>query len=86
MSKEVTLYALSTCVHCHNTREFLTDKLGIDGFKCVFTDRLSGEEKNDTMRLMRQVNSQLSFPTIVIGDDVILGFKKDKIIELLEID
>ncbi|BCS89771.1 glutaredoxin family protein [Pseudodesulfovibrio sediminis] len=86
MSKDVTLYALSTCVHCHNTRDFLTEMLGIDGFKCVFTDRLSGDERNDTMRMLRSVNSELSFPTIVIGDDVVLGFKKDKIRELVEAD
>ena len=84
MTKKVTIYALSTCVHCRKTKELLEELLGTNGLKCIYTDRLSGEERNDTLRELRQVNPELSFPTTVIGNDVVVGFKPDKIHELLD--
>lgn len=84
MDKNVTLYALSTCIHCKNTKAFLEELLGADGFDCIYTDRLSGEERNDTLRNLRRINPEVSFPTTVVGDDHVVGFKQDKIRELLD--
>jgi len=33
---------------------------------------------------VKQVNDRVSFPTTVIGDDVIVGFKADRIKKALE--
>ena len=83
MKQDVTLYAISTCVHCTRTKELLLELLGQDGFTCVYTDRLSGDERNVTIRILRRVNPDLSFPTTVIGDAVVIGFKEDKLRALL---
>jgi len=44
---------------------------------------LLGEEKGDAMRELRKINPEVTFPTILIGDKVIVGFKKDRIAEAL---
>lgn len=84
MDNKVTLYALSTCIHCRKTKELLEELLGPDGFDCIYTDRLSGDERNDTLRELRRINPEVSFPTTVSGDDHVVGFKQDRIRELLD--
>ncbi|QGY40376.1 glutaredoxin family protein [Pseudodesulfovibrio cashew] len=84
MSKKVTLYALSTCPHCHNAMELLTEILGQSGFKLLYTDRLSGDERNIAMRELRAVNPDVSFPTTVVGNKCVIGFKADEIRLLVE--
>ena len=58
------LYALSTCVHCKNTKKFL-DKLGID-YEAVHVDLLQGKEREDAVRKIKECNPDLSFPTLVV--------------------
>lgn len=83
MPNPIKLYSLSTCIHCHNASELLTEHAGEDGFEHIFVDRLYGEKRNDVMRELRRMNPNMSFPTMVIGDEVVLGFKEEKIRELL---
>ena len=79
----VKLYALSTCVHCKNAKEFL-NQCGID-HDCVDVDKLDGDKRKELLQEIKRINPQCSFPTIVIGDKVIVGFKKDEIKEALGI-
>jgi glutaredoxin-like protein NrdH len=81
--KPVLLYALTTCGHCRNTKKFL-DKCGID-YDCVNVDQTKGEEREELVKKVKEVNPRLTFPTLVIGDTVIVGFKKDDIKEALGI-
>lgn len=83
MSENVMLYALSTCIHCKNTKEFL-DKCGVD-YDCVHVDQLEGEERKAAIEEVKKVNPGCSFPTVIIGDKVIVGFKKDEIKEALDL-
>ena len=80
-AQDIKLYALSTCIHCRNTKKLLTD-CHVD-YDCVEVDKLSGQEREDIIAEIKQVNPSLSFPTLVIGDKVIVGFKKDDILKLL---
>lgn len=83
MRDDVIVYGLSTCVHCQKARELLESLLGEGNFRMIYMDRLIGDERNDRMRELRRHNSELSFPTIVIGEAVVLGNKEEKIRELL---
>jgi len=88
MSKDVKLYALSTCVHCKNTKKYLDD-CNVD-YHCVFVDTLEGEERKQAVEEVKKYNTACSFPTIVITDEkgeerVIVGFRKDKLQEVLGI-
>ncbi len=76
-SPTITLYALQTCSHCKDTKQLLQEH-GI-AYRTVYVDMLVGQERNDTMRHLRRVNPTVSFPTLVVGEKTIVGFKKKKI-------
>ena len=80
---DVKLYALSTCIHCKNTKEFL-NQCGVN-YDCVDVDILEADERKKLLEEIRKINPECAFPTLVIGDKVIVGFKKDEIKEILGI-
>lgn len=80
---DVKLYALSTCIHCKNTKEYLNG-CGV-GYECVDVDKLKGEERQQVIDEIRNINPSCSFPTLVIGDKVIVGFRKEEIKEALNL-
>ena len=82
MSADIKVYALSTCVHCKHAKEFLEEKH--IPYDCVHVDYLTGEERTKVMDIVRKLNPALSFPTIVIGDKVIVGFRRDELLKMLE--
>ena len=77
MDKPVKLYALSTCGHCKNTKKFL-DECEIT-YDVIEVDLLQGQEREDILDEIRRISQQCAFPTIIIGDEVIVGFHEEKI-------
>jgi len=80
---EVRLYALSTCIHCQSTKELL-DRCGVD-YECIDVDKLDGEERQNVLEDIKKVNPGCSFPTIIIGNKIIVGFRADEIKEALHL-
>ena len=81
MEKNVKLYALSTCIHCKQTKEFLQEH-NVD-YDCIEVDTLQGDERKKIIEEVREHNPDLSFPTIVLEDKCIVGFKKEELKEAL---
>lgn len=81
MQPNVKMYTLSTCVHCKNAKKLLDDCKVRYEYQDV--DLLSGKEREDVLEEIRKVNANCSFPTILIGDRVILGFREQEIREAL---
>ena len=81
MEEPVKMYTLSTCSHCKATKKLLDDCR----VKYEFTDvdLLEGEERTAILEDVRTLNPRYSFPTIIIGDKVIVGYKEDEIKEAL---
>jgi len=77
----VKLYALSTCGHCRNTKRFLDDN-GIE-YSSVDVDLTTGEERQTLLDEVRALNPNCSFPTIVIGETIVVGYKEALIREAL---
>ena len=79
--KQVMIYTLSTCSHCKATKRFLDDCT----IKYEFTDvdLLQGEERAAILEDVKKLNPRCSFPTIIIGEKVIIGYKEDEIKEAL---
>lgn len=73
----VKLYALSTCGHCRNAKRFLEERDVAYDF--IDVDLCTGEERETVIEEVKALNPNLSFPTLVIGEDVIVGFKEDEI-------
>lgn len=85
MAPAITVYALSTCIHCKNAKKYL-DESNVE-YDCVFVDTLKGDERKETINEVKKHNKACSFPTIVIngGGTVIVGFRKDELKEALGI-
>jgi glutaredoxin len=81
MGNPVTIYTLSTCSHCKATKRFL-DKCNIK-FEFEDVDLLEGEERAAILEEVKKWNPDCSFPTIIIGDKVIVGYKENEIREAL---
>jgi len=81
MEDQVMLYSLSTCSHCKATKTLLNEC----EVKYEFTDvdKTTGEERAAILEDIKKWNPDCSFPTIIIGDKVIVGFKKEEIKEAL---
>jgi len=79
--KKVRLYSLSTCSHCKATKKLLSECAVEYDFTDV--DLLQGEERRAILEDVKKFNPACSFPTIIIGDKVIVGFREDKIREAL---
>jgi len=77
MAAKVKIYTLSTCSHCTQAKEFLDErKVAYDP---VSVDFMSGDERTQTLDTLRKLNPAITFPTIVIGEKVIVGFRRDEI-------
>jgi glutaredoxin-like protein NrdH len=74
---EIKIYTLSTCSHCIRTKRFFKEN-GID-IEFIDVDLLTGAARERVMDEVRKFNPDCSFPTICIGDTVIVGFNEDKI-------
>ena len=81
MAKPVKMYTISTCSHCKATKRFM-DECKVQ-YEFTDVDLLEGEERKAILEDVRRLNPRCSFPTIVIGDTVIVGYQEDKIREAL---
>lgn len=80
----VLLYAISTCGWCKRTKDFLKDN-DIE-FKYVDIDLCSEEDREEIKKDILKRGGRLSYPTIIVDDDVIInGFHDDMIKEALGI-
>ena len=78
----VWLYSLSTCSICKDVKKLLQKK-GVE-FTTVDVDRLEKKEQAEMLEILKAYNPKLSFPTLLIGDEVIMGYKKDKIAQAIK--
>lgn len=80
---KIMLYALSTCIHCKQTRNLL-DELHV-AYDYLYVDQLSRDEMKSILTEVEKFNPRGSFPTLVINDDiVIIGSRLEEIKEALK--
>ena len=79
----IDFYGLSTCIHCKNAMAYL-DNHNLS-YQKTLIDLLDGDAYDNAIDKVREINPNLSFPTILInGKDVVVGFQKDKLDMLLQ--
>lgn len=83
MASTVKIYTLSTCSHCKATKKFLNDNNIV--FNAIDVDLLQGIDRENVLNEVIQYNPHRSFPTIIIGSKIIVGFKEKDIREALGI-
>ena len=78
MDKKIEVYTTKTCHFCHDLKDFLDEK----GITYTEYDVSSDEERRE--ELVKRSN-QLGVPVLFVDDEMIIGFNKEKISELLGI-
>lgn len=74
--KKVTIYTTPTCGYCHLVKDYFKEA-GIEyEEKDVSVDAEAREE-------MINKTNQMGVPVIEVGDDIVVGFNKPKLVELL---
>ena len=84
MASTVKMFTLSTCSHCKATKKFLSE-CNV-AYVATDIDLLEGDEKQLVLNEVIKYNPSRSFPTIVIGDKVIVGFNEKALREALGIE
>lgn len=81
MSGKVKIFTLSTCSHCKAAKKLFNENNIV--FEATDVDLLQGAEREAILNEVILYNPHRSFPTIIIGDKVIIGFKESEIREAL---
>ena len=81
---KVVLYALSTCVWCKMTQQFLKDNKV--EFEYVDVDLIEEDAKKKIRQHIQSRGGSLSYPTTIVDDKIVVtGFRKDLLKEALGI-
>ena len=81
---KVVLYALSTCVWCKMTKQFLKDN-DVE-YDYIDVDLCQEEDKQKIREHIQSKGGPLSYPTTIVDDNfLITGFRKDLLREALGI-
>ena len=81
---KVLVYALSTCVWCKMTKQFLKDN--DIAYEFVNVDLENEEDKQKIRQDIQAKGGSLSYPTTIIDDKVVVtGFRKDLLKKELEL-
>lgn len=79
---KVNVYALSTCVWCKMTKQYLNEN-GVE-YEYVDVDLLEDNDKNRVHSTIISKGGTLSYPTTIIDDKtLIMGYRKDLLKEAL---
>lgn len=78
---DIHLYALSTCPYCRMTKRYLDDH-GIT-YEMTEVDLLEGDEKQAVVDEVKKLSGGTSFPVLTADGQVIVGFNKSKMADLL---
>ena len=76
MDKTVTIYSTPTCHFCQMSKEFLKEK----GIAYTEFDVAHDLEKRQEMI---QKSGQMGVPVIFVGDEMIIGFDKERLASTL---
>ena len=78
----VKVYSLSTCPWCKKVKKFL-DQKNVE-YEVVDVDLAQGDEQKQALEEVEKLTGKRAFPVTVINDEVISGYKEDKIEEALK--
>jgi len=84
MKKNIKIYTLSTCIHCKKTKQLL-DECAVS-YDFADVDLLQGKDQEAVLEEVKRFNPECSFPTIIIGNEVIVGFDEPRIRQALGLE
>lgn len=79
----VKVYALSTCPYCKMTKKYLSEN--DVAFEHTDVDLLEGDERQRAIDEVKRLSGGTSFPVVDVDGEVVVGFNKSKLKELLNL-
>jgi NADH-dependent peroxiredoxin subunit F len=76
--KKITVYSSPDCAYCYTVKGYLED----NGFEY---EEINIYEDTQAYDKMVEISGQKNVPVTVIGDDVLIGWNKEKFKEALDI-
>lgn len=76
--KDVVIYSTPSCHFCQMTKEFLKEN------KIEYTDYNVAED-SDKRQEMIEKSGQMGVPVVFVGEEMMIGFDKEKLSDLLGI-
>lgn len=80
---QAKLFALSTCPYCRMARQYL-DERGVH-YDLVEVDQLQGKEREEAVDEVKKLSGGSSFPVLVSDGQVVVGYNKARIDEVLDL-
>ena len=77
----VKIYTLSTCSSCKALKKMLKT-LDVP-FEAVDVDLLPKDEQDKITETIKKLSHLVAFPTTIVGDKVIVGFKEKEIVKAI---
>ena len=74
--KNVTVYSTPTCHFCHLAKDYFKEN------NIAFTEYDVASDLSKRQEMIEK-SGQMGVPVIVIGDEIVVGFDKPKIMQLL---
>ena len=76
--KNITIYSTPTCHFCHMTKDYLKEH------NILFTDYDVAKDLQKRQEMI-QKSGQMGVPVIFVGDEMIIGFDKERLVSSLGI-
>lgn len=80
---KIVRFSLSTCGFCLNIKK-MVDDLKVS-FTLLQVDEMENDERKRAMKDLRKKNPKCSFPTVLVRDEVMVGYKVQEIKEIRRI-
>jgi glutaredoxin-like protein NrdH len=81
--EEIVFYGLSTCMWCKKTKKYL-EELGLE-FNIIWVNEQKGDDSERVRGEVKALNPDISYPTVKIGENVVVGYKPDKLKEAVDL-
>lgn len=78
MTKEVKVYTTSICPYCMTLKKFLKDNN-------IEFEEIDASVSEETQNLIMEKTGKMNVPVIVVGDEWVQGFDREKLNELLDL-
>jgi len=76
--KKIKVYSTNTCPYCTMAKEFLEENN-------VKFENINVSDDQDAAEEMIEKSGQMGVPVVIIDEDIIVGFDKEKIKEALNL-
>ena len=79
--RKIRFFALSTCGACRGVQRLL-EKCGAE-FDHFVMDLLEGDAREAALEELKKYNPKASYPTVVVGEEAVVGRSEDPIRRLI---